>query len=90
MNPRTVFCQKLQKELPALARPPYPGPLGARIYESISVEAWQLWLQRQTLLINENRLNVLDPNTRSFLETEMEKFLFTDDSQAPKGYVPIK
>lgn len=88
MTERTVFCQKLQKEGKALLRPPYPGELGKRIYESISLEAWQQWLRHQTLLINENRLNVLDPKARAFIETEMNKFLFEGGSDKPAGYKP--
>lgn len=88
MTERTVFCQKLQKEGIGLPRPPYPGELGQRIYESISVEAWKQWLRHQTLLINENRLNVLDPNARRFIETEMTKFLFEGGSDKPAGYKP--
>lgn len=85
-----VFCQKMQKEAPGLARIPYPGPLGQRIFESISAQAWQLWLQQQTLLINENRLNVLDPKSRSFLENEMQKFLFEGSNEKPAGFKPIE
>lgn len=90
MNQRIIFCHKLQKEAPGLTRAPYPGPLGQRIFDSISMEAWQLWLKHQTLLINENRLNVLDPKSRSFLEIEMEKFLFEGTSDAPAGFKPIE
>jgi Fe-S cluster biosynthesis and repair protein YggX len=89
MEPRMVFCQKLQKEAPGLPYMPYPGPLGQRIFDSISMEAWQLWLKQQTLIINENRLNVLDPKARTFLETEMQKFLFENNNEKPKGYVPL-
>ncbi|MBN9286473.1 MAG: oxidative damage protection protein [Gammaproteobacteria bacterium 39-13] len=90
MNQRMVFCQKLQKEAPGLTRVPYPGPLGQRIFESICMEAWQQWLQQQTLLINENRLNVLDPKSRSFLENEMQKFLFEGADEKPAGFKPIE
>jgi len=85
---RTVFCAKLQKELPGLNRVPYPGPLGQRIFEEISMEAWQGWLKHQTLLINENRLNVLDPRARTFIEGEMQKYFFEEGSQTPAGYKP--
>ena len=85
---RMVFCQRLKKEAPGLPNAPYPGPLGQRIFESISIEAWQQWMKHQTLLINENRLNVLDPKARTFLETEMEKFLFEGDSEMPAGFTP--
>ncbi len=88
MNQRMVFCKKLQKEAPGLDRIPYPGPLGQQIFESISVEAWQQWLKHQTLLINENRLNVLDPKARTFLEAEMQKYFFEGSSEKPAGYKP--
>ncbi len=89
MNKRMVFCQKLQKESEGLTRAPYPGPLGQRIFESICVEAWQQWLKHQTILINENRLNVLDPKSRQFLEIEMQKFLFEGNSEKPAGFKPL-
>ena len=83
-----VFCQKLQKEAEGLSTPPYPGELGAKIYANISKEAWQQWLRHQTLLINENRLSLADPQARTFLAKEMEAFLFGDGSSKPAGYVP--
>lgn len=73
---RMVQCAKLDKEAEGLDRAPYPGELGQRIYENISKEAWQLWMGQQTILINENRLSVIDPEHRAFIEKEMEKFLF--------------
>ncbi|MGH8234357.1 MAG: oxidative damage protection protein [Rhodanobacteraceae bacterium] len=77
---RTVYCQKLQRETEGLDRPPWPGDLGQRIYDHIGREAWQQWLDRQTMLINENRLSPVDPATRKLLATEMERFLFGDDN----------
>ena len=85
---RMVQCAKLNKEGEGLERPTYPGELGKRIYMNISKEAWQAWVGHQTMLINEYRLTPVDPKARKFLEEEMEKFLFTDESQAPSGYVP--
>lgn len=85
---RTVFCTKLNKEAPGLQVAPYPGPLGLKIYENISQQAWQQWLHHQTLLINENRLSLVDPNARKFLAIEMEAFLFGDGGHKPAGYVP--
>ena len=85
---RMVQCAKLNKEAEGLARPTYPGELGKRIYLEISQEAWDQWVRHQTMLINEYRLTPVDPKARKFLEEEMEKFLFTDDSKPPEGYVP--
>lgn len=73
---RTIFCQKLQQDAPSLERPPYPGELGQKIFDNISKDAWQMWLNQQTILINEYRLNPLDVESRQFLEQEMQKFLF--------------
>lgn len=74
---RKIFCVYLQKEAQGLERPPYPGDLGKRIFDNISIDAWQIWLKHQTILINENRLILTDSKARSFLATEMEKFFFS-------------
>lgn len=84
----TVYCQKLEAELPALEVAPYPGEIGQKIVENISAQAWKMWLEHQTMLINEYRLNMLDPKARSFLVEQMQKFLFEDDAEKPSGYVP--
>jgi Fe-S cluster biosynthesis and repair protein YggX len=87
---RMVQCAKLGKEAEGLDRPPLPGELGQRIYESISKEAWQQWMRHQTILINENRLSVIDPKHRAFLEEQMRKFLFEDNAEMPDAFVPPK
>lgn len=84
---RMVRCVLLQSEAPGLDRPPYPGPLGQRIFENVSRQAWSQWVNHQTMLINEYRLTPIDPKARKFLETEMEKFFFGAGSQKPEGYV---
>lgn len=85
---RMVRCVLLGKELEGLERQPYPGPLGLRIYENVSKQAWQQWLRHQTMLINEYRLSAIEPKARKFLEQEMEKFFFGGGAKKPEGYVP--
>ncbi|HKF93974.1 MAG TPA: oxidative damage protection protein [Gammaproteobacteria bacterium] len=85
---RTVQCAKLGKEAEGLDFQTYPGELGKRVYENVSKEAWRLWLDHQTMLINEYRLTPVDPNARKFLEEEMEKFFFGEGASVPEGYVP--
>jgi Fe-S cluster biosynthesis and repair protein YggX len=87
---RVVQCVLLKREAPGLERPPYPGDLGRRVYESVSREAWAQWLKHQTMLINEYRLTPIEPKARKFLEAEMEKFFFGAGSKAPEGYQPPK
>lgn len=87
---RLVQCVKLKREAEGLERIPYPGELGKRIYEQVSKQAWQDWLKFQTMLINENRLNPINPKTRTFLEEQMENYLFGEGVALPSGYVPPK
>ncbi len=85
---RTVECVILGEEAEGLDYAPYPGDLGQRIYDKVSKVGWQRWVAHQTMLINEYRLTPIEPEARSFLEAEMEKFFFGEGSAAPKEYVP--
>jgi len=83
-----VNCVKLGREAEALDSPPYPGPLGKRIFENVSKEAWQQWLRMQTMLINENRLNLADAAHRKYLAEQIEKHFFGGGADKVEGYVP--
>mgnify|MGYP001185253062 FL=1 len=85
---RMVNCIKLGTEGEGLKMAPYPGELGQRIYENVSQQAWQMWLQHQTMLINEYRLTPIEPEARKFLEGEMEKFFFGEGSDRPQEWAP--
>ena len=85
---RTIQCKHLNKEAEGLDFAPYPGELGKRIYHEISKEAWQLWLKHQTMLVNENRLNLADARARKYLATQMEKYFFGEGADKPTGFVP--
>ena len=85
----TLHCIKLDKDLESLDRAPYPGELGKRILESVSKEGWQMWLDHQTMLINENNLNLFETSSQSYLKEQMEKYFFaTDDLDSIQGYTP--
>ena len=85
---RMVNCVKLKREAEGLAAPPYPGELGVRIWQSVSKEAWEQWVQTQTRLVNENRLNLADIRARKYLAQQMENFLFNDADVEAQGFVP--
>ncbi len=84
---RLVNCVRHGADQPGLDRAPYPGPLGQKVYDQVSKQAWGEWLAHQTMLINENRLSPVDPKARAFLKDELEKYFFGEGSQAPEGYV---
>ncbi len=87
-GPRTVFCVKLQKELPGLNTPPWPGALDQRIYESISAEAWEQWEERMKIILNEYRLLPFQKEAQALVVKHMEEFLFGESAAPPPGFIP--
>ena len=85
---RMVQCVKLKREAEGLDAPPYPGELGVRIWQNVSKQAWAQWVETQTRLVNENRLNLADIRARKYLAQQMESYLFDDADVEAHGYVP--
>ena len=85
---RTVNCVRLKTEAEGLDFAPIPGALGQRVFENVSKEGWAQWLKHQTMLINENRLSMLDVRARQYLLKQCEAFFFGDGADAASGYVP--
>lgn len=85
---RTVHCAYLNKDADGLDFQLYPGEIGKRIFDNISKEAFGLWQKKQTMLINENKLNMMNETDRKFLEEKMVAFLFEGEEPTIEGYVP--
>ena len=85
---RMVMCKKYNKEMEGLDRPPYPGAKGQELYDSVSKQAWQEWMEHQTRLINEKHMNMMDPSSRTFLMEQMDKFFAGEEFEQAEGYVP--
>ena len=85
---RMVYCIKLNKEAEGMVVPPVPGELGKKIWQNVSKEAWGAWLKQQTMLINENRLNMADVRARQYLLKQTEKYFFGEGADQAVGYVP--
>ncbi len=85
---RTVMCVKLSRELPGLDAPPWPGPLGQRIYESVSAEAWKMWEDRMKMILNEYRLMPWQKEAQTLVAKHMEDFFFGEGSALPPEFVP--
>ena len=86
--PRMVQCRKYNQQLPGLPLPPYPGPKGQQIYDSVSQKAWDEWQGHQTMLINEKHLNLANPDDRKYLQQQMDLFLNNEKFDRAEGYVP--
>lgn len=83
-----VNCEYLNKEAEGLDFQLYPGEIGERIFNGISKEAWGLWQKKQTMLINEHKLNMMNAEHRERLEKDMIAFLFEGKDIEIEGYKP--
>ena len=85
---RMVQCVKFGRELPGLDQPPMPGELGQRVYENVSKQAWQMWMDHVVILINHYGLNMADPRSQEFINDQLEEFFFGEGAQMPDDWVP--
>jgi Fe-S cluster biosynthesis and repair protein YggX len=85
---RMVKCVKLGKELPGLDSPPWPGELGQRVFENVSVEAWKMWEDRMRMILNEYRLLPFQKEAQELIAKQMDEFFFGAGSALPPEYKP--
>jgi|SRR4051794_27232702 Fe-S cluster biosynthesis and repair protein YggX len=86
---RKVFCVKFQRELPGLDEVPFENhPLGQKIYENVSKEAWKMWIEQMKMIMNEYRLNLGTTEAQEFLLKQMDEYFFGEGAALPPGFVP--
>ena len=86
---RKVFCVKLQRELEGLDEVPFEGhPLGQRIYENVSKQAWKMWVEHMKMIMNEYRLNLGTREAQEFLIKQMEDYFFGEGAALPPDFQP--
>ncbi len=85
-----VHCAKLNAELEGLDRPPIPGALGKRVFENVSKQAWKMFEDHFKMVMNEYRLNLMDPRTDEIFKQQVVEFLFSGQSRAPEGFTEQK
>lgn len=88
MPQRMVHCVKLQKELPGMDEPPFDNDLGRRVYENVSQQAWNMWMDFCKMLLNEYRLNPARREDQEAILKQMEQFFFGEGAAPPAQYVP--
>jgi Fe-S cluster biosynthesis and repair protein YggX len=88
---RIVHCVKLQRDLPGLDEVPFEGhPLGQKIYDNVSKEAWKMWVEHMKMLMNEYRLNLGTQEAQEFLIKQMDDYFFGEGAALPPDFVPPK
>jgi Fe-S cluster biosynthesis and repair protein YggX len=88
MAEHKVFCAKLHQELPGLEEPPFDNPLGQKVYENVSQQAWNMWMDFCKMLLNEYRLNPARKEDQEVILKQMEQFFFGEGAAPPPEYVP--
>jgi Fe-S cluster biosynthesis and repair protein YggX len=87
---RMVQCVKFGREMPGLDRIPWKGEIGKKVYDNVSKEAWKLWVEHSKMVMNEFRLNPLDPKAQQIMEEQLNNYFFGDGAKLPDSYVPPK
>jgi Fe-S cluster biosynthesis and repair protein YggX len=82
MAAATLRCRRCGREAAALAAAPFPGALGAEIHAATCADCWREWQKAEVMVINELRLNFMDPAAQDVLHRHLREFLLLD---APPG-----
>lgn len=70
-----ITCTRCRREASRLESPPMPGPNGVEIQEKICADCWTEWQGMEVMVINELRLNFMDPAAQQVLDQHMREFL---------------
>ena len=87
---RIVKCVKLGKDAEGVKWKPFDDELGKRIFDNVSQEAWQMWLEHSKMVINEYRLDLMSPRAQQILREQVEQYFFGEGAQLPPDYVAPK
>jgi Fe-S cluster biosynthesis and repair protein YggX len=70
-----ITCCRCGVSAEPLPQPPLPTAVGSEVHARVCPSCWKEWLGVQVMLINEYRLNLIDPQARAALEGQMRTFL---------------
>lgn len=88
---RIVRCRKLEKDLPGLVKAPFPNELGNWIFENLSKEAWDQWLQESVRYINTYGWQLDKPADAEKLVEQLKIWLgLTEGEMVQTAWTPPK
>jgi Fe-S cluster biosynthesis and repair protein YggX len=73
-----------------LEEPPFDNEVGQKIFDSVSKEAWRMWVEHMKMLMNEYRLNLGNPEAQEFLIQQMDSYFFGPGAALPPDFQPPK
>ncbi len=82
-----VSCIRCHRTAPGIEGVSYPGTLGEELATKICADCWAEWQHAEVMVINELRLNFMDPRSQEVLVGHMREFLCLD-GRPPSGPPP--
>lgn len=79
----TITCSRCQRDLPPMEAPPYAGELGEEIVSKVCGNCWSEWQAAEVMVINELRLDFMDPKSQDILVQHLREFLCLDGQRPP-------
>ncbi|HEX2252043.1 MAG TPA: oxidative damage protection protein [Thermoanaerobaculia bacterium] len=84
----TIRCSRCGEEKPRLPKPPVPGVVGREVHESVCAECWADWQAMEVMVINELRLNFMDPKSQDILDAQMRNFFHLAGGEDTEAVAP--
>lgn len=76
-------CSRCNRTSGRLDRPPVPGSVGVEIQENTCAVCWGEWERMEVMVINELRLDFMDPQAQQVLNQHMKQFLMLEEPADP-------
>jgi Fe-S cluster biosynthesis and repair protein YggX len=77
-NAATVDCVRCGRQAPGATGVFYGGALGDEIRAKVCADCWAEWRAAEVMVINELRLNFMDPKSQDVLAEQLRQFLMLD------------
>lgn len=82
----TIVCTRCRREIEPMPEPPMPGKVGREVQERVCADCWAEWQGMEVMVINELRLNFMDPSAQATLDQHMRQFLAMEGGEGePQG-----
>ena len=73
-----ALCARCGKNPAGLSRAPFGGALGQDVARRICPDCWSEWQKAEVMVINELKLNFMEPSSQEILAAHMKQFLGLD------------
>ncbi len=81
----TVDCARCGRRAPAATGVFYGGTLGEAIRTGTCADCWAEWRQAEVMVINELRLDFMDPRSQDILMQQLRDYLMLPADERPQS-----